>query len=212
MKIIGCLASTLDGKIASVHHPAARFGSPQDLQHLQTVRNQADAILCGGETFRQYGKVRKGNQQTQPPLQCIVTQHMHLPPKAAVFHEPGIEGRVIVFSPTQPEPAIRALYPAFVQWHAIEAQNPVDSILDILDGQYAVKTLLIEGGGQILSLFLEQQKLDELYLTICPVLLGGVDSPGLLAGKGFRIEQSPSITILSRAWYGDELFLHLSLN
>lgn len=211
MKIIACLASTLDGKIASHHNPESRFGSAEDLTHLQTVRNQADAILCGGETFRQYSKVRQGNRQDKPPWQCILTKSLHLPPQAGVFHQKETHGRVIVFSPKKPDQAIKRMYPQHIQWQSICSNNTVLSLLESLEQRH-VKTLLIEGGGEVLSLFMEHQQLHEFYLTLCPLFLGGTSSPSLLSGHGFSIKNAPRTTLIKQEVHNNELFLHLKLS
>ncbi len=87
MRIIACLAASLDGRIGSATNLKDRIGTSADLEHLLTVRNQANAILCGGETFRQHATIRKGNQQDRPPLQCILTRRFALPPEARLFQQ-----------------------------------------------------------------------------------------------------------------------------
>ncbi len=209
MRIIACFASTLDGKIASKARPKARIGSDADLKHLHNVRNQADAILCGGETFREYRNVRIGSEQTQAPLQCILTQSFNLPPDAKLFQaEPAVS--IIVFSPTPAPESTRKHYPPHVEWVVINPNNPVGSILEVLKAK-GIQTLLVEGGGYIMHLFLEAKAVQELYLTLCPLLLGGQDDPTLVTGQGFSVPQAPRTKVLSADWLEQELYLHLEI-
>ena len=214
MRIIGCLATTLDGKIASAHNLRARFGSPADLAHLLTVRNQADAILCGGETFRQHMGIRMGNAQDRPPMQVILTRQFNLPPDAGLFtkstqYTPAIP--ILIVSPEPAPSSIRERYPAHVEWLSTGEQNPVPLILKFL-AQKEISTVTVEGGGHIINLFLQAQALNEFYLTLCPLLLGGQNDPTLVTGPGFSVAEAPRTEVLSAEWKGQELYLHLKIN
>lgn len=213
MRTFACLATTLDGKIASAHDMKARFGSQDDLTHLLTVRNQADAILCGGETFRQFKALRKGTEQAVPPLQVIMTRQFNLPPEAGLFQKsthytPAVP--ILIVSPQEAPADVRAEYPAHVEWLATGEGDPVPVLLEILK-QKGIANLSVEGGGYIVNLFLQAQVLDEFYLTLCPLFLGGQDDPTLVTGPGFSVTNAPRTEVLSAEWKGQELYLHLKL-
>jgi 5-amino-6-(5-phosphoribosylamino)uracil reductase len=211
MRIFACLATTLDGRIASKKAPKERFGSQADLEHLLNTRNQADAILSGGETFRQFAGVRKGSGSDRVPVQCILTRRFGLPQDASLFRKAREGGlSVIVFSPEPAPDETRRQYPPQIEWVATGMDDPCGVILETLERQ-GIRTLSIEGGGQIVSLFLERKALQELYLTICPVLLGGEDNPSLVSGGGFRVGDAPRTEVLSSEWKGQELYLHLKI-
>ena len=155
MRIIACFASTLDGRIGSATNLRDRIGSRADLEHLLNVRNQADAILCGGETFRQHPSIRKGNQQDKAPLQCILTKQFNLPPEARLFVDSPNTAPptpLLIFSPNQASTDIRANYPTHTEWLQTAAANPVPAILDALKARN-VQTLMVEGGGHVMNLF-----------------------------------------------------------
>lgn len=211
MRIFACLASTLDGKIASRKAPRERFGSSEDLAHLLRTRDQADAILSGGETFRQFSGVRKAPHAERIPIQCILTRSFNLPPEASVFQKAEALGiSIIVFSPDPAPDEIRRHYSEQVEWVSIGSDDPCDNIVQTLQAR-GVQTLSIEGGGEVVHLFLQSKSLQELYLTICPLLLGGRDDPALVSGAGFSVAQAPRTEVLSADWKGQELFLHLKL-
>lgn len=212
MRVFACLAATLDGKIASQRFPKERFGSQTDLEHLLNTRNQADAILSGGETFRQFASVRRGTNNKRVPIQCIVTRQFNLDPNANLFKkmqdDPSIQ--VLVFSPEPASDEIKSRYPKQVEW-ITTGVNSVSTVLETLKHK-GVKTLSIEGGGQIVHLFLKAQALQEFYLTLCPLFLGGTTDPALVAGEGFRIVDAPRTQVLSADWKEQELYLHLKID
>ncbi len=214
MKTLACFASTLDGKIGSAHNLKDRVGSKADLTHLLTVRNQADALLCGGETFRQTPGIRQGNQQSVAPLHCILTKDVNLPPDAPLFVQSTQTTPFVPIVIATPEPVvadIQTRYPAHVEWFVTGGGNPAMAVKAFL-AEKGIQTMMVEGGGHIFNLFLEAQAVDELYLTVCPLLLGGKEDPTLVTGPGFRVAEAPRTTVISKEWRGEELYLHLQLN
>lgn len=214
MRVMACFAATLDGKIGSATNLRDRVGSRRDFEHLLTVRNQADAILCGGETFRQHALLRQGNQQAQAPLQCILTQRFNLPPDAKIFQQSlqsNPPAPILIVSPTPAPGSIKSQYPAHTEWLTTGEGNPVPTILEALEYR-GIQTLLVEGGGHIMNLFLEAQAIHELFLTVCPLLLGGQQDPSLASGPGFRVAEAPRTEVISQHWIEQELYLHLKLS
>jgi 5-amino-6-(5-phosphoribosylamino)uracil reductase len=103
-----------------------------------------------------------------------------------------------------------AQYPTHVEWVATGAGNPVPVILSTLQGK-AIQTLMVEGGGHIMNLFLQAQAIQELYLTVCPLLLGGQQDPSLVTGSGFTVANAPRTKVRTSAWIDQELYLHLDV-
>ncbi|MBY0403143.1 MAG: RibD family protein [Cyanobacteria bacterium] len=233
MKVIACFASSLDGKIgfpplpedASENPPNnipgyTRISSDNDINHLKKVRDQADAILMGGKTFRAYPKIHLGTNPKKLLPHGILTYGFSpthsIPPTSPIFT--GSPGSKIpathIFTYSSPPEEIAALYPQQVTWHCLKEGPPsqtLPEILKIFEAQ-GVKTLLVEGGGEILDLCLRAQCLDELYLTLCPLFIGGAQAPGLLGGVGFSdLASAPKTQILSQETMGNEVYFHLKL-
>jgi riboflavin biosynthesis pyrimidine reductase len=77
-----------------------------------------------------------------------------------------------------------------------------------LHKQWNVRSLLCEGGGEVNGALFKAGFVDELYLTICPVIFGGRDAPTLADGCGFEFLSDASQLALHRMKrVGDELFL-----
>ena len=71
-----------------------------------------------------------------------------------------------------------------------------------------IKRLLVMGGGELVASLLLEGFMDELYLTICPLLIGGKSAPTPVGGLGFTLPQTPQLDLLSSSVMGDEVFLH----
>ena len=78
--------------------------------------------------------------------------------------------------------------------------------------ELGLKKLGILGGGQIVSSLLKQNLIDELRLTICPLILAGINSPTPADGEGFLSSVAPRLKLLEVKTVGQEVFLHYQLS
>ncbi len=71
-----------------------------------------------------------------------------------------------------------------------------------------IKRLAILGGGKLVASVLAAGLIDELWLTVCPLILGGADAPTPVEGKGFLAYLAPKLELLTVKQVGGEVFLH----
>ena len=74
-----------------------------------------------------------------------------------------------------------------------------------------VDRLLLESGGGLNHLFFARDLIDEIFLTVCPVVIGGEAAPTPFDGPGLLARQARRATLLSSRRIGQELFLHYRL-
>ena len=71
-----------------------------------------------------------------------------------------------------------------------------------------VKRLLCEGGGEINEALFRARLVNEVYLTLSPVIFGGRQAPTLADGEGVAgLSDSANLLLKSRKRLGQELFL-----
>ena len=76
-----------------------------------------------------------------------------------------------------------------------------------LRAKWGVKRLLCEGGGELNDALFRAGLVDELHLTICPQIFGGVTAATIADGKGFsRLTEAMPLKIKSFRRVGDEVF------
>jgi 5-amino-6-(5-phosphoribosylamino)uracil reductase len=76
-----------------------------------------------------------------------------------------------------------------------------------------VKRLLCEGGGGLNELLFRHDVVDEVYLTLCPLLFGGRDAPTMADGKGVAsLAEATRLRLKSLKRVGDELLLLYRVN
>ena len=126
-----------------------------------------------------------------PPRQSLqrVTQRLkpHVPQRAV--SQPGFERILIVHGTKENNSAIN--------WTATFTQLQ----------ELSLNKLAILGGGELVASLLAEDLIDELWLTICPVIFGG-NAPTPVGGKGWIQSQAKQLQLLEIIQVEQEVFLH----
>jgi riboflavin-specific deaminase-like protein len=213
------MAMTADGKIATANRVIESFGSERDQRRLYTLRASADAILCGAGTVRGAGitlgngganfeRRRRRQGLASAPLRVVVSGAATLPPDADVFRSEG--GPVLVLvSRSAPAAKVRALREVAEEvWVGGRKSVDLGAALAWLAGQWNVRRLVCEGGGELNAAMLAAGLVDEIFLTVCPRIFGGAQAPTIAEGTGVsRLADASRWTIAEARQVGDEMFL-----
>jgi len=230
------LACSADGKIADHQRQAARFSSAADLAHLEARVAEADAVLSGGGTLRAYGTVlsvrqpalcqqRQQRQQPTQPLQIVWSPSGDLDLDCRFFHQPVPRALFTTAAGARSWPQHGGFDYLWVHPARVSSDPPCDSLDRSSDnslchgpwdwgwayGQMAaagVRRLALLGGGRLVAELLDWGLVDELYLTVCPLLLGGSTAPTPVDGVGFLAPLAPRLDLVSCRAVGQEVFLH----
>ncbi len=214
------LAMTADGKIADKQRSAARFGSIADKNHLEKQIALADGVIFGAGTLRAYGT---SLSITNPELlQWRQEQHKPLQPVHIVCSASGkFDSQLKFFRQPIPRWLITTeigaklwqYKPEFERVLVIESSktkpnyNHWEVTLNRLK-QLGINKLAILGGGELVASLFQENLIDELWLTVCPLILGGHNSPTPVAGIGFFQSQGIKLQLLEVIQIEQEVFLH----
>ncbi len=227
------LAMTADGKIADKNHSPARFGTTADQIHLETQVSLVDGVIFGAGTLRAYGTTlsittpqlleeRAERSQPPQPVQIVVSATGKLDPQLRFFKQPvprwlittdfgsqtwlnGTEFAKIIIAQTAS--------PKGKSQIGLEEKLEIDWI-SILTQLYhlGLRKLDILGGGELVASLFAVNLIDELWLTVCPVIFGGKNAPTPVEGVGFSQSQSQKLQLLEVKQVDSEVFLHYSVN
>ena len=208
------LAMSADGKIADFSRAPARFGSAHDRAHLEQQVAQADAVLFGAETLRAYGttlsvrqpallQARQHRGQAAQPVQIVCSRSGALDRTYRFFSQPV--PRWLLTTAIGAE--LWQVGPEFAQ--IITTGDRLDFASAFADFfAYGCHRLAILGGGELVEALFQADLIDELWLTVCPLILGGTQAPTPVAGQGFLAAAAPPLELLEVLTVGPEVFLH----
>lgn len=178
--------ATLDGR-ATVRGSTGALGFHTDARVVMRLRTFADAIVIGAGTMRveRYDRMlpparlrdyRKQIGLPEDPLTVIVTNSMDLPWDAGLFTEGGGEVVLVTTSASQPPQTETAV-------EVVRHSSSVDfaALLAHLHRERGVNTALCEGGPTVLNELVGANLVDDLFLTINPLLVGDPER-ALMAG------------------------------
>ncbi|MFB2920742.1 RibD family protein [Aerosakkonema funiforme] len=214
------LAMTADGKITDAKASPARFGSPADKAHLEKQIALADAVIFGASTLRAYGTTLsvsnpqlliQREQQNKPPqpLQIVCSRSGKIDPQIRFFRQPVPRWLLTTASSAQ----FWQERPEFERILVMEtSEGGIDFVAAF--GQMAelgLARLAVLGGGELVASLLAANLIDELWLTVCPLILGGVTAPTPVEGAGFSQDLAPRLQLLAVEQVEGEVFLHYRL-
>ena len=216
------LAMTADGKIADHNRHAARFGSEVDKSHLETQIALADAVLFAAGTLRAYGTslpisnpelLALRNKQGKPPqpIHIVCSASGDINPQLRFFSQP-----IPRWLLTTNQGAKFWLEPENHQFDQVLISENNEHQIDWLGfwqklSEFKLNRIAILGGGQLVASLLELNLINEIFLTICPVILGGEHAPTPVEGRGFTQEQLRRLQLISVKQVNDEVFLHYTI-
>ena len=206
MKVISNTAVSLDGRINTRERRFTFFGSARDHARMSRLRAEADAVLVGGATFRNWPHPALPDEADRPrlksrPWNIVVSRSLDVPLAPSFCAEPAIRPLFVTRAA-----AVGADFPAEVEAWSGAGDVPVPWILERLAAR-GVERLLIEAGGDLLFQFLAADALDEMHVTLCPIVVGG-DAPSLADGAGFDRDGVRRLQLVGSEVEGDEVFLH----
>lgn len=189
--VIANMVATVDGR-AALDGGTRDISSKADRILFHALRDQVDAVMAGTGTIglERYGPLVKEDERRQRrvarglaerPLAVTASRSLELPVDVPLFADP--ESRIVVLAGAEGDAP-----QAGADISIVRVPGPDERTLDLVTGlerlrrDYGVRTLLLEGGPTLLAAMLEVGLVDELFLAIAPLLVGGGPEPSILEG------------------------------
>jgi riboflavin-specific deaminase-like protein len=213
------VAMTADGKIAPANRHFEPFGSARDRRHLLELRATADAVMSGARTVdldhvnlgpgpATYRRQRVSAGLAEYNLRVIVSGAGSIDPHAEVFKHHF--SPIIILTTGLISKAHLSKLRSLADEVKICGKRELDfeAAFCWLREKWQVERLLCEGGGQLNGALFKASLVDEIHLTLCPVLMGGRIAPTLSDGEGVEhLPDAARFQLASKKRIGDELFL-----
>jgi riboflavin-specific deaminase-like protein len=203
------MVESLDGR-ATVGGKVGALTGPVDQRILYRLRAQAEALLVGAGTVRneRYGSLFPDTPADQPkPLVVIVSSRLDLPPDLPLFAER--DARVLIATPSDGTLAFdHAASVDYLRVPAVDGGADVASILAALRREHGVRSVVCEGGPTLNESLLGGALVDELFLSLSPLIVGGSERALADSASG----NGPQVaTLMSVATAENYLFLRYAL-
>ncbi len=173
--------SSLDGA-ASVDGRSGELGNAMDQRLFMLLRHTADVIVVGAQTIRAEGyggELLSGEAQQwrteqglapHPPL-AIVSGSLNLAPELQVFTQAPVKPLIftVASAPREQRLALSKVAEVIdVGAHDVEVEKIVTELVD-----RGFTSIHSEGGPRLLGTFAAAGHVDELALTLAPLVVGG---------------------------------------
>ena len=210
------MAMSADGKVSTSRRETFSLGSPWDRYLMDILRARADAVVIGARTLsldgwairvRNAAVRRRRLKQHRPPhpLNVVVSTDLQLSTAAEFFSCPETE-KLVVTTRRASETHVRQFRRlAEVTVLSTGRIRPRD-VLEVL-AERGIRRVLVEGGGTLNFSFLRDNLVDEIYLTVTPLVVGGRTAPTPVDGRGFLKDSLVRLKLVSSRRRGDEVFL-----
>jgi riboflavin-specific deaminase-like protein len=166
--VIGRLAQTLDGRIATRSGASQWIGGRGDILHTHRLRALCDVVLVGAGTVRHDNPRLTTREVEGPhPVRVILDPDRRLPTSCGVFTD-GAAPTLLVAATDGPTSHGQAEVLRIPRGpHGLD----LPALLRALAAR-GLTRIFVEGGGHTVSAFLAAGCLDRLHVTIAPLILG----------------------------------------
>ena len=185
-------AMSADGKISSRDRRQIRISGKEDLLRVDELRASSDAIMVGvGTVLADDPKLRVKSRHLQEkrkemalpyePLRIVADSNARTPANARVLGP----GCLIAVSHSAPEERVERLRAGCeIIKCGIEMVDLPELLTELYDR--GVRRLMVEGGARLNWSLIELGLVDEIYVYIGGMIIGGESAPSLVDGHGFQ--------------------------
>lgn len=209
--IINC-AMSVDGKIALPTRKQVRISSDEDIERMYKLRDECDAVLVGVGTIladdpkltvkEKY--VKKPNQ----PIRVILDTNCRTPENALAVNE---KAKTLIFTNKECTKKFNQNVEIVKCNTDEDGVIELKKILEILS-QKGIKKLMVEGGGTVIWNFLKQGLVDEMYVYVGPIIIGGKETPTLADGNGiFDEKEKIELEFANITRLGEGILIHYKM-
>jgi riboflavin biosynthesis pyrimidine reductase len=213
------MVETADGR-ATLGGRSGAVSGAADRELFHALRASCDGVLVGAGTVRaeRYGRMlrdeslralRERHGMPPEPLACIVSGRLVLGDDIPLLRDP--EARVVVL--TASEASLPELGAQLDYVRTPGAQLDLAAAVTELATRFSLASVLCEGGPHLARELLAAGLLDEIFLTVSPLLAGGEPSSGealrILAGA--ELDPPAQLELLDAMRSGSYLFMRYAV-
>ncbi|MBI5949313.1 MAG: RibD family protein [Chloroflexi bacterium] len=200
------MVMSVDGKTV-IEETEAGIGSAVDQRLMRELRVNADVVLAGAGTLRASGAssrlgdpaleaIRTGAGKPPSPVAAVVSRMGDLPLERIFFTARDFDA-VVYLSAGCPEERAAAVVATGRPVVRLPAGAELPAMLRHMRDELGASVVLVEGGPEINAGLFAIDAVDELFLTLGPVVVGGrATLSGVGGDLAFTRETAPRLDLL----------------
>lgn len=206
-------ASTLDGKIATSTGDSRWITGEKSRLFVHQLRNEVDSVLVGIGTVKRDNPLlttRLPRGIGKDPHRIVLDTHLSIPLSSKLLHVTSRAKTIIVAAPDvsiNKMKKLQVMGAVILNIPVIKGRLDLRMLLKEL-GKMEITSIMIEGGREVFTSFLEERLVDKLYLTYGPKIVMGRDAVGITGGNGIPlIKDALRVTEIKVKRLGEDLLI-----
>ena len=183
-------AESLDGKIATRTMDSRWITSDSSRDYSHNLRSEMDAVLVGVNTIMRDNPILV-SRRNKSPLKIVLDSNLRVPENAKIFSKESPSLNIVaILKKSLKDPHIFKKVERFSKRGILIVACPgknnridLEWLLKEL-AELEISRLLVEGGGDTISGFLEEGLADRVLFFIAPKIIGGRSAITSVEGKG----------------------------
>jgi len=198
--IILSAAMTIDGKISSKNGDS-EISDKEDWKEVHKIRTQVDAIMVGKSTIlRDNPKLHIKFYQHTGYYRIVIDSNLSTPIDSQIINfKPEMYPTIICTTENVTEDKIKRFKAKNVNVIKSGKGDQVDvKILMEKLYNFGIRSILLEGGGNLNWSFLKEDLVDEIRVFVAPWIVGGKDAISVAEGEGFtKMIEAPRFKLVN---------------
>ncbi len=204
--IINC-AMSVDGKIASKSGKQIKISCEEDIKRMYKLRNNSDAVLVGiGTVLSDDPKLTvkdKYVKNPKQPIRIVLDTNCRTPSNALVVNNTT---KTLIITDKE----CNKKYQNNVELIKCKSDGKgfvyLENLIEILK-EKGIKKLMVEGGSTVIGSFLKSNLLDDMFVYVAPMIIGGINTPSLVK----NINENINLRLVKIKKIGMGTLLHFRL-
>jgi riboflavin-specific deaminase-like protein len=198
-------AQSWDGSIAKRRGESANFSGDESMELTHQLRSLHDGILVGvGTVLSDDPQLTVRHWPGPNPQPIVLDSQLRTPQSAKICHHPDKQCWIFTVRPDAESVGEKVDVLTVPGADASEQQVSLNAAMSLLK-ERGIKRLMVEGGGTVITAFLQARLADALVLTVAPRLVGGYKAVGNLQTEGCDVQLN--IDPLHTALAGSDLIV-----
>ena len=180
-------AMSLDGRIATATGESQWISGPQSRALVHRLRGRVDAIAVGiGTALADNPLLTARPAGARTALRIVFDSHARLPPAGKLAASARETPVLVVVGPNAPPARLRVLEELGCEIWTDNAPQRSEGLQGLLAelGRRRLTNLLVEGGPTLLGSFFDARLVDEAWIFLAPIIIGGAAAPAAVGGQG----------------------------